>query len=65
MKVVFVVLKEGRVARRERHLRDWRAYERLLEALARGRWARTYRSGAYFEAARPGLYLEALGREEA
>lgn len=50
--------------RRERRFPDWKAYEAFLEALSRGRWARVYRSGAYLEAKRQGLYLEVLGREE-
>ena len=64
MKAVLIILKNGKLVRRERRFPDWKAYEAFLEALARGRWARTYRSGAYLEARRQGLYLEVLGREE-
>lgn len=65
MKAVLIILKNGKLVRRERRFPDWKAYEAFLEALARGRWARTYRSGAYLEARRQGLYLEVLGKEEA
>ncbi len=64
MKAVLVLFKNGKLVRRERRFPDWKAYERFLEALSRGRWERTYRSGAYLEARRQGLYLEVLGREE-
>ncbi len=64
MKAVLVLLKNGKLVRRERRFPDWKAYEDFLETLARGRWARTYRSGAYFEARKGNLYLEVLGREE-
>jgi len=70
MKAVLIILKNGKLVRRERRFPDWKAYERFLEALSRGRWARTYRSGAYLgqrsylAARRQGLYLEVLGREE-
>lgn len=64
MKAVLIILKNGKLVRRKRRFPDWKAYEAFLEALARGRWARTCRSGAYLEAKRQGLYLEVLGREE-
>ncbi|BCZ93346.1 hypothetical protein TthAA37_25350 (plasmid) [Thermus thermophilus] len=64
MKAVLVLLKNGKLVRRERCFPDWKAYEAFLAALSRGRWARVYRSGAYFEARRQGLYLEVLGKED-
>lgn len=64
MRAVVVVLWKGQTRRVERRFSSWRAYERFLQGLARGRWRRVYRSGAYLEASRPGLYLEVLGWEE-
>lgn len=70
MKAMLVLLKDGKFVRRERRFPDWKAYEAFLEALSRGRWARTYRSGAYLgqrsylAAGRQGLYLEVLGKED-
>ena len=52
MKAVLVLFKNGKLVRRERRFLDWKAYEAFLgqrnylAALSRGRWARTYRSGA-------------------
>ena len=63
MKAVLVLHKNGKLVRRERRFPDWKAYEAFLAALSRGRWARVYRSGAYLEAKRQGLYLEVLGWE--
>ncbi|MGC8876518.1 hypothetical protein [Thermus sp.] len=64
MKAVLVLFKDGKVVRRVKRFPDWKAYERFLEGLARGRWERTYRSGAYLEARRGELYLEVLAKEE-
>lgn len=61
MKAVLMFFKNGKLMRRKQHFSDWRAYEHFLEALARGLWTRTYRSGAYFEARQQDLYLEVLG----
>lgn len=60
MKVVLVLFRGGKFVRRERRFSDWQAYERFLEALSQGRWARVYRSGDYLEARCGELYIEVL-----
>ncbi|MGC8877296.1 hypothetical protein, partial [Thermus sp.] len=42
MKTVLVFFKNNKIMRRVKRFPDWKTYERFLEGLARGRWARVY-----------------------